>query len=126
MNTEVVVLLAVAAVLVVAMLAAAVVLLVRLVRTRRALRRAGLPAGRAWVFWGAVAYLVLPVDLLPDPMLLDDIGVLALALRSLRSAAPDAVPPGDVPGATPRAKDGTVRTREGPGAGAGGAAGGPW
>ncbi|MFC8513770.1 YkvA family protein [Streptomyces sp. NPDC057257] len=61
----------------------AVVLLVRLVRTRRDLRRAGLPTGPRWVFWGAVLYLVLPTDLLPDPVYLDDIGVLLLALRTI-------------------------------------------
>ncbi|WP_037684675.1 YkvA family protein [Streptomyces aureocirculatus] len=111
------VLLAVAAVLVVATLVVAVVLLVRLVRTRRALRRAGLPTGRAWVFWGAIGYLVLPADLLPDPVLLDDIGVLVLALRSMRSAAePSAEAGGKV-----------LRTREGrSGAGPGGAADAPW
>ncbi len=40
------------------------------------------------MFWGAVAYLVLPTDALPDPVYLDDIGVLLLALRSLRAARP--------------------------------------
>ncbi|MDH6223191.1 hypothetical protein M2169_000161 [Streptomyces sp. MJP52] len=49
-----------------ALLAIAVRLLLRLVRTRRALRQAGLPAGPKWVFWGAVAYLALPADLVPD------------------------------------------------------------
>lgn len=84
--------LVVAAVVAVALLALAVGLLVRLVRTRRTLRRAGLPTGPRWVFWGAVAYLVLPTDLLPDPVYLDDIGVLLLALRSLRTPRP--LPPG--------------------------------
>ncbi|MEU9989159.1 YkvA family protein [Streptomyces sp. NPDC007971] len=71
-----------------ALLAVAVGLLVRLVRARRTLQRAGLPTGPRWVFWGAVLYLVLPTDLLPDPVYLDDIGVLLLALRSLRAARP--------------------------------------
>lgn len=71
-----------------ALLVVAVALLVRLVRARRTLRRAGLPTGPRWVFWGAVAYLLLPTDLLPDPVYLDDIGVLLLALRSLRSTRP--------------------------------------
>ena len=84
-NTWILVL-AVAAVLAVA-LGAAVVLLVRLVRTRRELRRAGLPTGPRWVFWGAVAYVVLPTDLMPDPAYFDDIGVLLLALRSMRASA---------------------------------------
>jgi uncharacterized membrane protein YkvA (DUF1232 family) len=44
------------------------------------------------VFWGAVAYFVLPADLVPDPVYLDDIGVLLLALRTLRRS-PDAGPP---------------------------------
>ncbi|MEV5427893.1 YkvA family protein [Streptomyces sp. NPDC052701] len=76
----------VAAVLAAVLLALAVALLVRLVRTRRELRRAGLPTGPRWVFWGAVLYLVLPTDLLPDPVYLDDIGVLLLALRTLRGS----------------------------------------
>lgn len=77
----------VVAVLAAAALAVAGTVLVRLVRTRRDLRRAGLPTGPRWIFWGAVLYLVLPTDLVPDPVYLDDIGVLLLALRSVRSQA---------------------------------------
>ncbi|CAL9341091.1 hypothetical protein SUDANB6_00270 [Streptomyces sp. enrichment culture] len=73
-----------AAVLAAIVLALAVGLLVRLARTRRDLARAGLPTGPRWVFWGAVLYLVLPADLVPDPVYLDDVGVLLLALRSVR------------------------------------------
>ncbi|GGW94497.1 hypothetical protein GCM10010297_15230 [Streptomyces malachitofuscus] len=80
------VVLTVAAILAAAVLAGAVAVLVRLVRTRRELRRAGLPTGPRWVFWGAVLYLVLPADLLPDPVYLDDIGVLLLALRTMRGS----------------------------------------
>ncbi|MFD3497825.1 YkvA family protein [Streptomyces sp. NPDC058676] len=79
-------LIVVAAVLAALVLAVAVLLLVRLVRARRSLRRAGLPTGPRWVFWGALLYFVLPTDLLPDPVYLDDIGVLLLALRTLRSS----------------------------------------
>lgn len=32
-------------------------------------------------------YTVSPVDLIPDPVYLDDIGLLMLALRSLHAAA---------------------------------------
>ncbi|SME92324.1 YkvA family protein [Streptomyces sp. Amel2xC10] len=67
-----------------ALLGGAVLVLVRLVRARQGLRRAGLPTGPRWIFWGAVAYFVLPADVLPDPVYLDDIGVLLLALRSMR------------------------------------------
>lgn len=77
--------LAVAAVAAALLLAAAVGLLVRLARARRGLRRAGLPTGPRWVFWGAVLYFALPADLLPDPVYLDDIGVLLFALRTLRA-----------------------------------------
>ncbi|MFJ9927741.1 MULTISPECIES: DUF1232 domain-containing protein [Streptomyces] len=90
-------LLLIAGVLAAGLLAGAVALLVRLVRTRRTLLRAGLPTGPRWVFWGAVAYLVLPTDLLPDPVYLDDIGVLLLALRSLRSALPASSEPTRLP-----------------------------
>ncbi|MEV7452303.1 YkvA family protein [Streptomyces nigra] len=75
---------AVVAVLAVVLFVAAFAVLTRLVRTRRAMRRAGLPTGPRWVFWGAVLYFVLPTDLMPDPVYLDDIGVLFLALRTLR------------------------------------------
>jgi uncharacterized membrane protein YkvA (DUF1232 family) len=67
-------------------LGVAVTLFVRLLRTRRDLRRAGLPTGPRWVFWGAVLYFLLPTDLLPDPIYLDDIGVLLLALRTLHGS----------------------------------------
>ena len=81
----------VGALLATALLVAAVAVAVRLVRTRRELRRAGLPTGPRWIFWGAVLYFVLPTDLLPDPVYLDDIGVLLLALRSVRTSSKNAV-----------------------------------
>lgn len=37
-------------------------------------------------------YTVSPADLIPDPVYLDDIGVLLLALRSLQAAAAAARP----------------------------------
>ncbi|MFI5960974.1 YkvA family protein [Streptomyces asoensis] len=79
----------VAALAAVALFAVAALVLTRLVRARRGLRKAGLPTGPRWVFWGAVLYFVLPTDLLPDPVYLDDIGVLLLALRSMRRAPDD-------------------------------------
>lgn len=58
----------------------------RLIVTRRALGQLGVDDKVA--FYGALAYMIFPVDLLPDPIYLDDIGVLAAALfyltRSLR------------------------------------------
>ena len=77
---------AIVAVLAVMLLAVAVGVFVRLVRTRRSMKRAGLPTGPKWVFWGAVLYFVLPTDLMPDPVYLDDIAVLLLALRTMRNS----------------------------------------
>ncbi|MFJ8128591.1 YkvA family protein [Streptomyces hydrogenans] len=74
----------IAAVLFAATLALAVVLAVRLFRARRMLGDSGIPMSRKVLFWGALLYLVSPADLLPDPILLDDIGILLAALRALQ------------------------------------------
>ncbi|MGR4879705.1 YkvA family protein [Streptomyces sp. LARHCF249] len=68
----------------------AAVLLVRVLRTRRLLLDAGIPLRDKALFWVAVIYTVSPVDLIPDPVYLDDVGVLLLALRSLHAAAASA------------------------------------
>ncbi|MFE0647005.1 YkvA family protein [Streptomyces sp. NPDC059534] len=65
----------------------AAVLLVRVLRARRLLRDAGIPLQSKALFWAAVVYTVSPVDLIPDPVYLDDIGVLLVALRVLHTAA---------------------------------------
>ncbi|WLQ37837.1 DUF1232 domain-containing protein [Streptomyces castrisilvae] len=67
--------------------AVAGVLLVRVVRARKLLVDAGVPLHNKALVWAAVLYTVSPVDLLPDPVYLDDIGFLLLALRSLHAAA---------------------------------------
>ena len=72
-------------VLVVAMLVAAIALAIRLVRTRRLLTDLG--AGGKIAFYGALIYTIFPVDLLPDPIYLDDMGVLAGALIYLTKLA---------------------------------------
>ncbi|OKK17481.1 hypothetical protein AMK16_21910 [Streptomyces sp. CB00455] len=87
-----------AAVLAAALAVAAAVLLVRVFRARRLLLDAGIPLRDKALFWVAVVYTVSPVDLIPDPVYLDDIGVLLLALRSLHAAAA-AVRPAKEPGA---------------------------
>lgn len=68
----------------------AAVLLVRVFRARRLLLDAGVPLQSKALFWAAVVYTISPVDLIPDPVYLDDIGVLLLALRALHSAAASA------------------------------------
>ncbi|MCX5275875.1 YkvA family protein [Streptomyces virginiae] len=65
----------------------AAVLLTRVFAARRLLVDAGIPLQDKALFWVAVVYTVSPVDLIPDPVYLDDIGILLLALRSLHAAA---------------------------------------
>ncbi|MFE9461318.1 YkvA family protein [Streptomyces californicus] len=79
--------LVVAAVAVLITLALAVVLLVRVFRARKLLVDAGIPLRDKALVWAAVIYTVSPIDLLPDPVYLDDIGFLLVALRSLHAAA---------------------------------------
>ncbi|MER5710386.1 YkvA family protein [Streptomyces sp. NPDC002122] len=64
----------------------AAVLLVRVFRARRLLLDAGVPLRSKALFWAAVVYTVSPIDLIPDPVYLDDIGVLLIALRVLHAA----------------------------------------
>jgi uncharacterized membrane protein YkvA (DUF1232 family) len=76
-----------AAVAALIMLVVAGYLLVRVFQARRLLVDAGIPLRNKALFWVAVVYTISPVDLLPDPIYLDDIGILLVALQSLRSAA---------------------------------------
>ncbi|WUH89425.1 YkvA family protein [Streptomyces sp. NBC_00433] len=80
-------LVALLAVVAVVTLAIAIRVLLKLVRSRRLLKDSGIPMSTKTMFWGSIVYLVWPVDLLPDPIYLDDIGFLLLALRSLHAAA---------------------------------------
>ncbi|MEU3747765.1 MULTISPECIES: YkvA family protein [Streptomyces] len=90
----------VAVVLVLVVAGCAAVLLVRVFRTRRLLLDAGVPLQSKALFWAAVVYTVSPIDLIPDPVYLDDIGMLLIALRVLHAAAlgsgarPDGLPEG--------------------------------
>ncbi|GAB3947530.1 hypothetical protein [Micromonospora vulcania] len=78
MSRQAWVLVVVAGILALATLIGAVLLAVRVVRTRRLLT--GLGAGGKVAFYGALIYTIFPVDLLPDPIYLDDMGILAAAL----------------------------------------------
>ncbi|MYR98175.1 MULTISPECIES: YkvA family protein [unclassified Streptomyces] len=82
--------LVVAAVAALIMLALAAVLLVRVFKARKLLVDAGIPLRNKALVWAAVVYTISPVDLMPDPVYLDDIGFLLLALRSLHAAATSA------------------------------------
>jgi hypothetical protein len=63
----------------------AVRLAIRLVSVRRTLGALG--AKGQVVFWGALAYTIFPIDILPDPIYLDDITVLGGALWFLTRLA---------------------------------------
>jgi uncharacterized membrane protein YkvA (DUF1232 family) len=65
-------------------LVAAIWFVWRLIVTRRALGQLGIDGKVA--FYGALVYTIFPVDLLPDPIYLDDIGVLAAALLYLSTS----------------------------------------
>lgn len=68
--------------------AVAVFLVVNLIRKHRQVNRPDTPFPVKFSFYASIAYAIFPVDLLPDPLLIDDIGVLAAALfyvsRALR------------------------------------------
>ncbi|MFI7604934.1 hypothetical protein ACIBTV_07405 [Micromonospora sp. NPDC049366] len=85
MSREAWILVVLGGVVVVATLIGAVLLAVRVVRTRRLLTSLG--AGGKVAFYGALIYTIFPVDLLPDPIYLDDMGVLAGALIYLTRLA---------------------------------------
>ncbi|KMO94432.1 YkvA family protein [Streptomyces roseus] len=93
--------LTIAAVVALGLAITAGVLLVRVFAARRLLLDAGIPLRDKALFWVAVIYTISPVDLIPDPVYLDDIGVLLLALRSLHAAASAVRQPGalSAPGA---------------------------
>ena len=82
---------AILVVIVVAVIVASVVVAVyfaiRLFRTYRLIRSQGMPTSGKVVFWAALAYLLLPLDLLPDPIALDDIGALVGAITYITHLA---------------------------------------
>ncbi|MEU9702285.1 YkvA family protein [Streptomyces sp. NPDC047981] len=65
----------------------AISLLVRVFQARKLIVDAGVPLQSKALFWAAVVYTISPIDLIPDPVYLDDIGVLLVALKALHAAA---------------------------------------
>lgn len=79
-----------------AMVVAAIFLFIKLLAKYRLVHQQFMPFGAKAAFWLAIAYTILPIDVLPDPLLFDDIGVLIAALTyinhlrsQLRAAADD-------------------------------------
>jgi uncharacterized membrane protein YkvA (DUF1232 family) len=56
--------------------------LVQLLRMRRLALATAMPHQGKVAFWVALVYSVSPLDLLPDPVYLDDIGILVGAITS--------------------------------------------
>jgi uncharacterized membrane protein YkvA (DUF1232 family) len=75
----------VGALVLIGLLVLAIVLAVRVWKTGKYLQAMGF--GGKWVFWGALAYTIFPIDILPDPIYLDDVGVLGGALLYLSRLA---------------------------------------
>ncbi|MFG2044372.1 DUF1232 domain-containing protein [Dactylosporangium sp. NPDC048998] len=73
------------ALLLIAVMVLAIVLAIRVWKTGKYLQSMGL--GGKWVLWGAIIYTVCPIDLLPDPIYIDDVGVLGGALIYLSRLA---------------------------------------
>ncbi|MEH1057303.1 YkvA family protein [Micromonospora sp. CPCC 206171] len=85
MSRETLVLVVIGGILALATLVGAVLLAIRVVRARRLLGTLGV--GGKVAFYGALIYTILPVDVLPDPIYLDDMGILAGALIYLTRLA---------------------------------------
>jgi uncharacterized membrane protein YkvA (DUF1232 family) len=85
-----------------ATLVGAIVLAVKVWQARK--RLGDLGTGGKVAFWGALAYTIFPIDLLPDPVYLDDMGVLGFALFYLTRLAVKRrdAQPYRVPGPPPR------------------------
>lgn len=85
-----------------AMVVAAVFLFLKLLAKYRLVHQQFMPLGAKAAFWLALGYTILPIDLLPDPLLFDDIGVLIAALayiNHLRNQLSDATADADGSGA---------------------------
>lgn len=87
MEPAVVIVLVVLAVSVLATLGLAIFLLVKLIRLGKLIRSDLMPPQGRIAFWSALLYTVFPLDLLPDPIYLDDIGVLAAAAAYVQKLA---------------------------------------
>ncbi|MFE6286726.1 YkvA family protein [Streptomyces sp. NPDC057877] len=81
------VLLIVIAVAVLAMLGVVIALVVKLWKVSKLLRSEEMPFSNKIVFYLSLLYTFSPVDLVPDPVYLDDIGLLVLAIRYVENTA---------------------------------------
>lgn len=75
-----------AIVVVVLLVAVALFLLFKLVRKHKQVHQPGTPVPTKAAYWVSLAYTVFPIDLLPDPIYLDDIVVLVGGLMYVGSS----------------------------------------
>ncbi|MDH3682458.1 MAG: DUF1232 domain-containing protein [Acidimicrobiia bacterium] len=72
---------------IVAMLAVTVIVLIRFLRTFKLVRSQLMPLGGKVAFWGTLIYVISPIDILPDPLLIDDLALLLGALTYINRLA---------------------------------------
>lgn len=65
----------------------AVWLVVKVIRQYKMVMRPDVPAAAKITFFASIAYTIFPIDLLPDPILIDDIAVLVGTLAYLGHVA---------------------------------------
>lgn len=82
----------------------AIRLVIKLLGARKMLGELG--TGGKWAFYGALLYTIFPIDILPDPIYLDDMAVLGGALfylgklikkKGIKGAIPHGRGPSDHP-----------------------------
>ena len=76
-----------AVIIIVAMFVLALVFFIKFVRTFKLVRSQLMPLGGKVAFWATLVYLISPFDILPDPLLFDDIAVLAGAITYISRLA---------------------------------------
>lgn len=89
MDQTAVVLLVVLAVVAIATFSVAIYLIVKLIKLWRVVHNDYMPLQGKAAFWVAAIYTVWPIDLLVDPVYLDDIGVLLASIAYIRKLAKD-------------------------------------
>ncbi|MFC8849185.1 MULTISPECIES: hypothetical protein [unclassified Micromonospora] len=75
------------AITLITLLVVSIVLFVKLVRIGSLIRNDLMPVRGKIAFWTGVIYALSPLDVLPDPIYLDDIGLLAGVLVYVRHLA---------------------------------------
>jgi len=83
----VVVLLVLLAIVVLTMLGITIFLFIKLIKVGKLIRSDLMPMQGKIAFWSAIVYGVSPLDLLPDPIYLDDIGIIVGAITYITHLA---------------------------------------